>query len=207
MCTLYALTRPQDAVRRHFKVGRDRTGNLPALPAIFPDQLAPVIRLADDGERVMEIMRWGFPPPPNAGKQPITNVRNVASAFWRPWLGRQGRCLMPVSSFCEYTDATPKVPHWFALGTERPLFAFAGIWRTWVGTRKGEDKEHRLFAFLTTEPNDVVRPIHAKAMPVVLTAATADCWLEGDVPSALSLQRPFESGLLHVVATGARADG
>ena len=26
-----------------------------------------------------------------------------------------------------------------------------------------------LFAFLTTEPNDVVAPIHAKAMPVILT--------------------------------------
>ena len=33
----------------------------------------------------------------------------------------------------------------------------------------GETGDHRLFAFLTTESNDVVRPIHAKAMPVLLT--------------------------------------
>ncbi len=25
------------------------------------------------------MMRWGFPPPPKLGPQPVTNVRNVAS--------------------------------------------------------------------------------------------------------------------------------
>lgn len=43
---------------------------------------------------------------------------------------------------------------------------FTGIWRLWTGERKGETGEHRLFAFLATSANDVVRPIHAKAMPV-----------------------------------------
>jgi putative SOS response-associated peptidase YedK len=37
------------------------------------------------------------------------------------------------------------------------------------GRTKGETGEHQLFAFLTTASNDVVRPIHAKAMPVLLT--------------------------------------
>jgi putative SOS response-associated peptidase YedK len=31
------------------------------------------------------------------------------------------------------------------------------------------DGEHQLFAFLTTEANAVVAPIHLKAMPVILT--------------------------------------
>ncbi|MEJ0093917.1 MAG: hypothetical protein WDN46_10880 [Methylocella sp.] len=34
---------------------------------------------------------------------------------------------------------------------------------------KGETREHRLFSFLTAEANDVVRPIYAKAMQVLLT--------------------------------------
>lgn len=29
------------------------------------------------------------------------------------------------------------------------VFAFAGIWRPWTGSRKGHDGEHRLFSFLT----------------------------------------------------------
>src|ERR1700739_4210097 len=55
------------------------------------------------------------------------------------------------------------------LDESRPLFAFAGIWRLWTGERKGETGEHSLFAFLTTQSNEIVRPIHAKAMPVILT--------------------------------------
>jgi putative SOS response-associated peptidase YedK len=34
--------------------------------------------------------------------------------------------------------------------------------------RRKQDGEHLLFGFLTTEANDTVRPIHAKAMPVIL---------------------------------------
>jgi putative SOS response-associated peptidase YedK len=99
------------------------------------------------------------------------------------------------------------VPHWFALAPDRPPSAFAGIWRPWTGTRKGEPGEHLLFAFLTTEPNEVVRPVHAKAMPVILTAETWDVWLEADTAAALTLQRPFPAERLAIVATGARQDG
>jgi hypothetical protein len=35
MCKLYSMTKAREA---------DRTGNQPPLPAIFPDQLAPVAR-------------------------------------------------------------------------------------------------------------------------------------------------------------------
>jgi putative SOS response-associated peptidase YedK len=52
----------------------------------------------------MEAMRWGFPPPPNLGSRPVTNVRNVASPYWRGWLKPEFRCLVPATSFCDYTD-------------------------------------------------------------------------------------------------------
>jgi putative SOS response-associated peptidase YedK len=206
MCNLYSLARSRDEIRRLFRADADRTGNQPPLPAIFPDQLAPVVRVDRDGVRVMEPMRWGFPPPPNLGTRPVTNIRNVVSPYWRGWLKPQFRCLVPATSFCEYTDGQPKVPHWFALGPDRPPFAFAGLWRPWTGTRKGEEGEHLLFAFLTTEPNEIVRPIHAKAMPVILTGQECDAWLEADVPTALALQRPLPPERLVIVATGERQD-
>jgi putative SOS response-associated peptidase YedK len=165
------------------------------------------VRVDRDGARVMEAMRWGFPPPPNLGIRPVTNVRNVASPYWRGWLKPEFRCLVPATSFCEYTDNQPKVPHWFALGPDRPPFAFAGIWRPWTGTRKGETGEHLLFAFLTTQPNEMVRPVHAKAMPVILTAETWDVWLAADTVDALRLQRPFLAERMALVAPGARQDG
>ncbi len=86
MCNLYSMARSRDEVRRLFRVGQDRTANQPPLPAIFPVQLAPVVHIDRDGARAMEAMRWGFPPPPNLGNRPVTNVRNVASPYWRGWL-------------------------------------------------------------------------------------------------------------------------
>jgi putative SOS response-associated peptidase YedK len=207
VCNLYSMTRNHDAIRQLFRATLDRTGNQPPLPAIFPDQLAPVVRVERDGLRVMETMRWGFPPPPKLGTRPVTNVRNTASSYWRSWLKPEFRCRVPATSFCEYTDSQPKVPHWFALDPDRSPFAFAGIWRPWTGTRKGETGEHLLFAFLTTEPNDVVRPVHGKAMPVILTGEECDIWLEAPVPVALMLQRPLPAERLAVVATGQRQDG
>jgi putative SOS response-associated peptidase YedK len=50
------------AIRNLFKVDRDTTGNMPPLPGIFPDMMAPVVRTSRDGDRVLEMMRWGFPP-------------------------------------------------------------------------------------------------------------------------------------------------
>jgi putative SOS response-associated peptidase YedK len=206
MCNLYSLTSGQEAMRQLFAARRDRIGNLPALPAIFPDMMAPVVRQTAEG-RELAMMRWGFPPPPNAPPRPVTNVRNLQSPYWRNWLKREHRCLAPATSFCEYTDGLPKVPHWFALGEDRPLFAFAAIWRAWTGERK-EAGEHVLFSILTCAPNDVVRPVHAKAMPVLLTTPEeCDAWLSAPVEEALALQRPLPSEALKVIATGARVDG
>ena len=48
-------------MRQSFNVTRDSAGNVPPLSAIFPDQMAPVIR-NHEGERELIRMRWGFPP-------------------------------------------------------------------------------------------------------------------------------------------------
>jgi putative SOS response-associated peptidase YedK len=210
MCNLYSHTRSPDEVRRLMRVLRDDTGNQPALPAVFPAQRAPVVRADRAGEREMLTMRWGLPPP-QAGLRPVTNIRNTASAWWRPWLEPRWRCLVPANSFCEWTDTRPKVPHWFALapreGDTRPLFAFAGVWRPWTRTRGREAGEHLLYGFLTTEPNEVVRPVHGKAMPVMLTTPEEwGVWLRAPAAEALRLQRPLAAERLSLVATGELED-
>jgi putative SOS response-associated peptidase YedK len=215
MCNLYSLVTPQAEIRASFGVSTDRTGNLPAMPGIFPDQRAPIVRVGEDGARVMEMFRWGIPGPKQFGEHPVTNVRNVKSPHWRPWLKPQFRCLVPVSSFSEYADTKPKkTPTWFALDEDRPLFAFAGIWRPWTGVRgtKAEnpdrvEAEHHLFSFLTCEPNGVVGPIHPKAMPVLLTTPEDwSTWLAAPTEIALALQRPLPDARMRIVAQGARQD-
>jgi len=54
----------------------------------------------------------------------------------------------------------------------------------------------------------VVRPVHAMAMPVLLTAAGDwDTWLTGVVDEAMALQRPLKDEMLRVVAAGDKTDG
>jgi putative SOS response-associated peptidase YedK len=79
MCNLYSLTKGQAAIRDWFRAGRDRTGNLPLFPGIFPDQMAPIVRNGADGERGLVMARWGMPGPPQFGGAPIANIRNVGS--------------------------------------------------------------------------------------------------------------------------------
>jgi putative SOS response-associated peptidase YedK len=64
-----------------------------------------------------------------------------------------------------------------------------------------------LFGFLTIAANDVVAPIHPKAMPVILTdPAEIEAWLTAPPAEALKLQRPLPDGMLKIVATGVKED-
>ena len=59
MCNLYSVTKGQAAIRDLFSVRHDRAGNLPPLPAIFPNQLAPMVRVAADGARELVMAGGG----------------------------------------------------------------------------------------------------------------------------------------------------
>lgn len=167
---------------------------------VYPDRMGLVARLNDNGALEPDLMRWGFPP---VKSTLVTNVRNTASSFWKGWLKPEWRCLVPATSFAEFSYAPPKGERWFA-PVDEEAFCFAGIWRPWTGVRGTKaapvDGEHKLFAFLTTDPNDVVKPIHPKAMPVILPRADWDTWLTGSVEEALALQKPLASAALQMAA-------
>ncbi len=215
MCNLYAMTTSQQAIREIAGAMRDRSGNLPTFPAIFPDYAAPIVRNQPEG-RELTLARWGMPSPVFALKDRnsdpgITNVRNVTSPHWRRWLGIEHRCVVPFTSFSE-NEALPdgsKPPVWFALDETRPPAFFAGIWTRWTSVRKVKEGEttNDIFAFLTTEPNQLVGAIHPKAMPAILTTrAEIDLWMTAPTVEALKLQRPLADGALRIVGRGEKKD-
>jgi putative SOS response-associated peptidase YedK len=226
MCNLYSITKGQRAIIEFTRAMRDTTGNLPPLPGVFPDYLAPIVRNAPDGVRELAMARWGMPSSQKAlldaakiraqkleakGK-PVkfdellrmepdsgtTDIKNVSSKHWKRWLEPANRCVVPFTSFSEFNKAAGGNV-WFAFDETRPLACFAGIWTRWTSVRKVKEGEttNDLFGFLTTEPNDVVGPIHPKAMPVILTTPAED---------ALKLQRPLPDSALAIVARGERKD-
>ena len=235
MCNLYSITKSQTAIIEYARAMRDSTGNLPPMPGVFPDYMAPVVANRD-GVRELCMMRWGMPSSNKAqldaatkradklrakGKEVdfktllrmepdsgVTNIRNTSSKHWKRWLGVENRCVVPFTSFSEFNKAEGG-DVWFALDDTRPLVAFAGIRTPWTSVRKVREGEttNNLFGFLTTEPNDVVGPIHPKAMPVILTnAEEIERWMTAPVEEALKLQRPMPSGMLQIVARGTKKD-
>jgi len=214
LCNLYNLTTNQQAIRDFVAITQDSLGNLEPSLDVYPDRPAPVVRNIEGG-RELAALTWGMPTPvehlkaPDAPDTGVTNVRKTWIGHWQQWLDVENRCVVPATAFSEYgqePDAvTKRKPlYWFALDETQPLFFFAGIWTRWEGVR-GSNRTprfgaHKLFAFLTTDANDMVKPIHPKAMPVILTSQDeVETWLSADWQQAKALQRPLPSEQLKIV--------
>lgn len=154
-----------------------------------PRGRAYVIR-EQDGERAWDVMSWDV-----LGGQaawPMTNVRNLALPQWRRLAARpENRCIVPLTEFCEFTpekhklgDGKPplKGEMWFQV-VDQPVFAVAGFWQS---LRDGPG-----FTMVTCDPNELVAPIHPKAMITILDPADVDRWLQGSYDDVVALQRPY----------------
>ncbi|NTF87474.1 SOS response-associated peptidase [Agrobacterium rhizogenes] len=133
-----------------------------------------------------------------------TNVRNLASKHWKRWFGEENRCVVPFTRFAEpdYRDTGGgRVPNaWFAGGADEPLLFFAGIWvPQWTSVRKIKEGEITidLYGFLTTDANDYMKPIHKKAMPVILrNQDEVETWLTSPWDEASKLAKPLPNDAL-----------
>ena len=143
------------------------------------------------------------------------NVRNTDSGHWRRWLAPEFRCIVPFTSFAEFSsrigpDGKKQGNTWFAYDADRPLGWFAGIYAPqWTSVRKASEGliTTDLFAFLTTEPNDVIAAANPDSMPVILTTPDEiETWLTAPWEEARKLQRPLPPGVLQVVSIGNKED-
>jgi putative SOS response-associated peptidase YedK len=90
---------------------------------------------------------------------------------------------------------------WVHLKTKEP-FGLAGLWDVW---RKPDGRKVESFTIVTTEPNDLIQPIHNR-MPVILHPEEEEQWLDAFqicFAKARSLLKPLPTELMdaHDVST------
>jgi putative SOS response-associated peptidase YedK len=146
---------------------------------VAPTQEVAIIRESGIGNRSMDLVRWGLMPhwmnDASVGARFI-NAR-AETAHEKPAFRdafRARRCLVPADGFYEWQKTgSTKQPYYIRLA-EGEVFAFAGLWDRWVSP-DGEPLD--TFTILTTNPNDLVAPIHDR-MPVILPPSAYDAWLD-----------------------------
>jgi putative SOS response-associated peptidase YedK len=209
MCNLYSMTRNREAILRLFRVSHNRAAAYEPQSAIFPGYQAPVVRKAADGERELVVLNWGFVllQKDKAPKR-VTNIRDdkARSKFWRASF-EQRRCLVPASSYCEPKGEKPATWHWFSINGDdaRPVFAFPGVWTRYKGPLKknGDTVEQDVFAFMTTEPNELTVSINHERMPVLLSdPADFETWLSASTEEAYKLARSYAAEEMRIVQSG-----
>ena len=90
MCNLYAVTTNREAMRLIAKAMNDSLGNFPELPGIYPDHVAPIVRLDAAGEREVVLARWGLPSSRTSRlRNPTGNDQRSSPRFddWKGYLG------------------------------------------------------------------------------------------------------------------------
>ncbi len=159
---------------------------------VAPGQDLAAIRAHPDGRR-LSMLRWGLLPSwaedPNIGYRMINaRAETVAGkpAYRAAYQAR--RCLIPADGFYEWVRrGAVKQPFLIELGDGR-LMGFAGLWERWripenlVLPRSLQDSAPgdviETCTVLTTEANDLMKPIHHR-MPVILPPQAFAPWLDG----------------------------
>lgn len=179
MCGRYSLTADPEELARRFEFAGDWKHLAPRFN-VAPTQ--QVLAVVGGDERRAGLMRWGLIP--HWAKQrrpgrPLINARAETVAE-RPAFRaafRRRRCLVLADGFYEWQRAGgSKRPMRIVLDSEEP-FAFAGLWSVWTDP---EGQRISSCAIITTEANDLLKPIHDR-MPVILPRDAEGFWLDPGV--------------------------
>lgn len=143
-----------------------------------PGQGLPVITNREP--KILQFFSWGLQPfwakDAKAVKRAINaRAETVAEKPLFRNLLKSKRCLVPADGFFEWQKkGKEKVPHRITLKSGE-LFTFAGLWDEWTNKETGEVLY--TFSIITTEANELVRPIHDR-MPVILSPEAEELWLD-----------------------------
>jgi putative SOS response-associated peptidase YedK len=174
---------------------------------ISPGQQAAAIIHDNDKNRLVNY-QWGLIPswakdPSignrmfNARAETVAEKPSFAKAF------QKRRCLIPADGFYEWQKLGKiKIPLRISLKSDQP-FGFAGIYETWSSPEK---QPIHSCTIITTESNELIRPIHDR-MPVIVPKDKEANWLDPDnrhQKELLSLLKPYPSDKMLICEVDAK---
>jgi putative SOS response-associated peptidase YedK len=178
MCGRFTLTATAQRLQAAFPLF-----DIPELPPCFnvaPTHLVAAVRQATpETKPAFCQLRWGLIPFWAEDKKIGASLINARadSVATKPAFRdafKRRRCLVLADGFYEWQTLgkKDKRPYHLRLKHERP-FAFAGLWDTW----KGDETPLESCTIITTDANDLVRPLHDR-MPVILSPRDYTRWLD-----------------------------
>lgn len=188
MCGRNSLFVPQDDLESRFDAEVVADGGYTPRYNIAPGAGVEVItnEAADEIDRY----HWGLIPfwadEPEEG---IINARSETAdekrVFENAWESRP--CLVLSSGFYEWQSQNGGSKQPYRIYREDgPAFALAGLWDVW----EGEENSIACVTILTTDPNDLMEPIHDR-MPVVLPEADESDWLSAGPADRKEMCQPY----------------
>jgi putative SOS response-associated peptidase YedK len=122
----------------------------------------------------------------NARAETIAEKPSFKNAF------KKRRCLIPADGFYEWQKIDRiKKPLRFSLKSGEP-FGLAGLYETCISP---EQKPVNTCTIITTEPNELLRPIHDR-MPVIVPKEQEAAWMDPgnhNQKELLSILKPYSS--------------
>lgn len=173
--------------------------NMAPLESVRITDPTVIVRAAADAPSHAELLtrRWSWPGP--SGK-PVYNYRSEGRDFRNS--AKQGRCLIPVDGFYEFTapvdPAKKRKDKWRFRWADGDLFMIAGLWKR--DEAAIPDTRGEAFTLLTCEPGPDIAPYHSRQV-VLMPRGRWAAWLDGSVP-AQDLIAPVPAGTLTVEQVG-----
>ena len=218
MCGRYTLVDGTKVLNAfpNLRVLSDETEHFLTTPHynIAPGQKSAVIFITE-AMPSCDLMRWGFIPPWVKEQTTTYKMINARSedvdkkpAYRRAF--RHTRCLVPSDGFYEWKKRygkgrkPPKIPVYIH-HRENDLLMMAGLYSMWISP---EGDTLLTYTILTTEPNELIRPIHNR-MPVILPREHWSEWLDPsvhDVNRLKALLRPYPSEALEAYPVSTRVN-
>ena len=200
MCGRFVLMSNLSDIEREFNVQEVDCDYNPRSNVLPGQHIAAVVH---DGINRLVSFRWCLIPAwakdPSIGSR-LINARaetlrekpSFRNAF------KKRRCLIVADGFYESLKrGKAKIPLYFRLKSGNP-FGLAGLYETWTSP---EGNPVSTCTIITTEPNDLIQPIHNR-MPVIVPKNKEFLWIDPSVQSLnilASILTPYPAGEMEVL--------